>query len=222
MLMKQIFIIDGGPRKNGNTAQMIEKFIEGVKSVSADIEVKHIRLYDYDFHGCYSCMLCKMKDSKFRQYCGRKDGITDVLKEAAFADGIVFASPVYYGDINAQTKVFFERLTFPWLNYKDYSKSYCPKPGRPSAIIYTMNADENYQESMEPMYQRNEMMLTMTGFDKPERIKAICTKQVKDYSRFDFTEEHAQAHDKWHDEHFPEELQNAFDAGKRMAEKVLK
>ena len=219
--MKKIFIIDGGPRKNMNTAQMIERFAEGAKSVSKEIEVRHIRLYDYDFHGCYSCMLCKMKESKFTHYCGRKDGITDVLKEAAYADGMVFASPVYYGDITAQTKCFFERLTFPWLNYKDYTKSLSPKLNRPSAIIYTMNAPEEYQKQMEQMYQRNEWMFTITSFEKPDRIIAMSTKQVKDYSKFEFTETHAHAHDKWHEEHFAEELQNAFDAGRRMAEKIV-
>jgi hypothetical protein len=56
---------------------------------------------------------------------------------------------------------------------------------------------------------------------QPERILALSTKQVKDYSRFEFTDDWAQSHDKWHDEHFAEELQNAFDAGKRMAKQVL-
>ena len=39
-------IIDGGPRKNMNTAAMIESFANGVRSVSDEIEVKTIRVYD--------------------------------------------------------------------------------------------------------------------------------------------------------------------------------
>ena len=31
--MKKIMIIDGGPRKGMNTAQMVDAFIEGAKSV---------------------------------------------------------------------------------------------------------------------------------------------------------------------------------------------
>lgn len=218
--MKKIFIIDSSPRKNMNTAQMIQKFMEGVNSFKAEIDVKHIRLYDLDFHGCYSCMLCKMKNNKFLHYCGRKDGATDILQEAAYADGLVFASPIYYGDFNAQMKAFFERLTYPWLNYEDYSKNHNPKPNRPSAIIYTMNAGQAYQENMEEMYQRNESLFMHIGLAKPERIKAICTKQVADYSKFNFTEEHAALHNNWHNEHFADELHAAFEAGKRMANKV--
>ena len=63
--MKRIIIIDGGPRKNFNTASMLQKFAEGASSVSDAIEVKTIRLYGLDykgsifvvFHSClFSCM----------------------------------------------------------------------------------------------------------------------------------------------------------------------
>ena len=47
--MKTIMIIDGGPRKNFNTASMLQKFAEGASSVSDQIEVKTVRLYDLDY-----------------------------------------------------------------------------------------------------------------------------------------------------------------------------
>ena len=62
--MKKIIVINGGPRKTINTAKLVEAFIKGAKSKSEDIEVKHIRLYDYDYKGCYSCLACKIKGSK--------------------------------------------------------------------------------------------------------------------------------------------------------------
>ena len=54
-------IVDGGPRKNMNTAQLLQRFAEGVKSFGGDIEVKTVRLYDIDYKGCMSCMSCKLK-----------------------------------------------------------------------------------------------------------------------------------------------------------------
>lgn len=59
--MKKIIIIDGGPRRNMNTAQMLQKFAEGVKSAGNETEVRTIRLYDLDYKGCMSCMDCKLK-----------------------------------------------------------------------------------------------------------------------------------------------------------------
>ena len=53
-IMKKIMIIDGGPRKNFNTASMLQKFAEGASSVSNEIEVKTVRLYDMDYKGCMS------------------------------------------------------------------------------------------------------------------------------------------------------------------------
>ena len=55
-MAKKIMIIDGGPRKNLNTASMLQKFAEGTMSVSSDVEVKVVRLYGIDYKGCMSCM----------------------------------------------------------------------------------------------------------------------------------------------------------------------
>ena len=57
--MKKIVIIDGGPRRSMNTAQLLQKFAEGAESVGKDIEVKTVRLYSLDYKGCMSCMACK-------------------------------------------------------------------------------------------------------------------------------------------------------------------
>lgn len=46
------------------------------------------------------------------------------------------------------------------------------------------------------------------------------TLQVKNYDRYDMQGFNLEAKQRWHEEHWQEELQNAFDAGKRMAEKL--
>ena len=57
--MKKIMLIDGGPRRNMNTAAMAEAFAEGARSAGSD--VKYVRLYDIDYKGCRSCMACQLK-----------------------------------------------------------------------------------------------------------------------------------------------------------------
>ena len=81
--MKKIMIIDGGPRKNMNTAAMIEAFANGAKSVSDEIEVKTVRVYDMNCKGCVSCLACKLKSSKYLDVCARKDDFTEPLRETA-------------------------------------------------------------------------------------------------------------------------------------------
>lgn len=216
--MKKIMIIDGGPRKQMNTAAMVKAFIDGAKSASDEIEVKHIRLYDIDYKGCRSCLACKIKGSKFKDFCAFKDGISDILKETAYADGICFASPIYFGDITAQTKAFMERLYFPWLSYNDFSLN-APKHV-PTAFIYTMNAPKDYLSELEPTLDRIESMTT-AFLQKPERIIAFNTCQVNDYDRYDLAGFPKEEKLKWREENFKNDLQQAFDAGKNMANKII-
>ena len=94
--MKKIVIVDGGPRKNMNTAQLLQRFAEGAKSVGEGVEVKSVRLYDIDYKGCMSCMACKLK-GKVSNICLFKDALTPILEEIAKADGLVLGSPIYFG-----------------------------------------------------------------------------------------------------------------------------
>ena len=213
--MKKIIIIDGGPRKNFNTASMLQKFAEGAKSVSDKIEVKTVRLYGLDYKGCMSCMACKIK-GKASNVCKFKDALTPVLEEIAEADGLALGSPIYFGDVTGQMRTFLERLAFPWLSYNDYSMT-APKR-MPVVLMETMNGlpDKNNSQgygSMEYCIQ--------TALGEPEHLVAYNTYQVKNYERFELASFSEEAKRQWRDEHWEQDLQKAFDAGKQMAEKIL-
>ena len=213
--MKKIIIIDGGPRKNFNTASMLQKFAEGAKSVSDKIEVKTVRLYGLDYKGCMSCMACKIK-GKASNVCKFKDALTPVLEEIAEADGLALGSPIYFGDVTGQMRTFLERLAFPWLSYNDYSMT-APKR-MPVVLMETMNGlpERNNSQgygSMEYCIQ--------TGLGEAEHLIAYNTYQVKNYERFELASFSEEAKRQWRDEHWEQDLQKAFDAGKQMAEKIL-
>ena len=70
-------IIDGGPRKNFNTASMLQKFAEGATSVSSDIEVKTVRLYDLE----------TMNVEEFREYCLSLTDVTEATPFEKFSKG---------------------------------------------------------------------------------------------------------------------------------------
>lgn len=213
--MKKIIIIDGGPRKNFNTASMLQKCAEGATSVSDKIEVKTVRLYGLDYKGCMSCMACKVK-GKASNICKFKDALTPVLEEIAEADGLALGSPIYFGDVTGQMRTFLERLAFPWLSYNDYSMT-APKR-MPVVLMETMNGlpERNNSQgygSMEYCIQ--------TALGEPEHLVAYNTYQVKNYERFELASFSEEAKRQWRDEHWEQDLQKAFDAGKQMAEKIL-
>ena len=58
-LKNEIFAINGSHRKDGNTAQLLEKALEGIQSVCSDAEIESVNLYDIPFNGCKSCFACK-------------------------------------------------------------------------------------------------------------------------------------------------------------------
>jgi multimeric flavodoxin WrbA len=211
--MKKIMIIDGGPRKNMNTAIMLEKFAEGAREAGA--EVKIVRLYGIDYKGCMSCMACKIKD-RASNVCKFKDALTPVLDEIAQADGLVLGSPIYFGDVTGQMRTFLERLAFPWLSYNDYSLT-APKR-MPVMLIETMNGtpERNNSQgygSMEPCIA--------AALGEPERLIAYNTYQVKSYDRFELAGFSEEAKRQWRDKHWEQDQQKAFEAGKRMAEKIM-
>ena len=213
--MKKIIIIDGGPRRGMNTAQMLQHFAEGAQSVSDDVEVTTVRLYDMDFKGCMSCMVCKIK-GKASNICKFKDALTPVLEEIAQADGLVLGSPIYFGDVTGKMRIFLERLAFPWLSYNDYSMT-APKP-MPVVLMETMNGTPDRNNSQG--YGSMEYCIA-SALGEPEHLIAYNTYQVKDYSRFELAGFSEEAKRQYRDAHWQEDLQKAFDAGRRMAEKIL-
>ena len=56
--MKKVLILNGSPRKNGNTAELIKKFIEGASNNTDYIE--EIYAHDIDLKYCTGCLRCNI------------------------------------------------------------------------------------------------------------------------------------------------------------------
>ena len=210
--MKKIIIIDGGPRKNMNTAKLLQSFAEGAKSTGSETEVKTIRLYDLNYKGCMSCMACKLK-GKVQNICRFKDALTPLLEEIAQADGLVLGSPIYFGEVTGQMRAFLERLSFPWLSYNDYSLT-APKR-MPVILVETMNGTPERNNSNH--FGSMEWCIT-TALGEPQRIIAYNTTQVANYGNYELGGFSEEAKHAWRDAHWEEDMQKAYEAGRQMAE----
>lgn len=111
--MKKIIAINGSPRKNWNTAILLQSALEGAKANGAETEL--INLYDYEFKGCVSCLVCKRKDSTANGLCAYKDALTSILEKCKAADAVILGSPIYFGDVTSMMRSFLERFLFPSL-----------------------------------------------------------------------------------------------------------
>jgi multimeric flavodoxin WrbA len=206
-------VINGSPRKNCNTAQLLDAFVEGAKSAAPEVEITSINVYDYQFTGCRSCFACQMTENRNYLECKVNDDIHDLLDEARHADGIVIGSPIYFFDISAQVKCFLERLNYPGPTEEPV----------PSAFIYTMNADE---ESFHK-YHMDDAVCTTRFFMKnnfgvePDTVYSFNTFQYNDRENLNENfRRNVKAKLERRNVQFPHDLEAARNAGRKMAETI--
>ena len=115
-MMKNIIILNGAGRKNGNTASLIKAFKEGAR----DNSIQEFYLHDMNIKGCKGCLVCKNKGLP----CVQKDDMYEIYDVFRDADIVVFASPSYFGNISGQLKTAGDRLyaMFNSLPEEDYKK----------------------------------------------------------------------------------------------------
>lgn len=220
-MIKALFI-NGGPRKNKNTVQIMQKAMDGAKDAGAEVEIVH--LYDLNFKGCKSCFACKLKNAKTDGVCAIKDDLRPVLEKAHGADVIVLGSPVYYSYPTGEIRSFMERLLFPIDTYMVDENGVRQRYWNntiPTAMILTMNVPEEALDKWNyPTLLGINSQLMGELFGYSETLMVCNTYQFNDYSRYNcnlFPEEMKR---KQRDEHFPIDLQNAYELGKRLVEKV--
>ena len=206
----KVIAINGSPRKNFNTAELIKSVGKGVSSQGAEVET--INLYDIDkYTGCISCFGCKLGNNKGHCIC--KDGLTETLEKIRNADGLILGSPNYLGETSAQFRAFYERLIFQYITYKKEYSSYNDKK-IPVVFIMTSNAPKLYVSGLVKNYQN-----TLSNFIGPTKtLIAGDTKQVKDYSIYDWTMFDTIGKDKRHEIEFPKQLEEAYKIGQEMFE----
>ena len=130
------YLINGGPRKKNNTSKLLKKVNDGIndeltKNNINEININTIRLYDLDYKGCKSCFHCKKIGGKYYGECPIKDDLRELLPKIHECDGIVFATPIYFGDVTGEMRSFLERLMFSKLVYGRESLA----SKKPNAII---------------------------------------------------------------------------------------
>ena len=130
----KFYAINGSKREEGNTAQLLNRSLEAIKSVLQDAECEYINLYDIPFNGCKSCFACKRVNGRHYGKCVYKDDFKPILNKIIEADGIVLGSPIYFGDVTGVMRCFLERFIFPFLVYDGKGESLAPKR-MPSAKI---------------------------------------------------------------------------------------
>lgn len=100
----RITVITGSPHKDGTSALLADKFIEGAKTNGHDI-FRFNAAFE-DIHPCLGCDRCGMNGP-----CIHQDAIDKKLMPKLLdADLVAFVTPLYYYGMSAQIKMAIDRF----------------------------------------------------------------------------------------------------------------
>ena len=99
----KILGIVGSPRQGGNTEIMVRESLDAARNSGAETEI--VLVAGKNISGCDGCEAC-FKNG----ICLIKDDMVPIYEQLKAADGIIFGTPVYYGDFPSQAKAVIDRV----------------------------------------------------------------------------------------------------------------
>ena len=100
-----VLAINGSPHADeGNTAMILNPFLDGMKDAGANVELFYTR--KLKIGPCNGDLSCWFKNPG---KCGQTDDMQMLLPKLKEADVIVWASPVYYAGITGPLKNLMDR-----------------------------------------------------------------------------------------------------------------
>jgi multimeric flavodoxin WrbA len=106
--MPNIVAIYGSPRRDGNTAALLKKAVEGARSGGAEVE--EILLRDLKMSPCLEIYGCKQTGE-----CVIEDDFARLRDRVLASSGLMLASPIFFYTVSAHVKIFMDRCQSLWV-----------------------------------------------------------------------------------------------------------
>jgi multimeric flavodoxin WrbA len=115
-MTKNILILKGSPRENGNSSILADRAAIGAQEVGALVE--SITLHGLDIRPCDACDQCRET-----AMCVIQDDMNRIYPKLTAADAILLASPIYWFTYSAQLKLCIDRwYAFQGTRWRDVSQ----------------------------------------------------------------------------------------------------
>lgn len=128
----KIIVLNGSPHKNGNTAFLVDAFVQGAQEAGHEVHTFHV--CQMHIHGCIACEYCHLKGTNHKRQCIQKDDMQQIYPVLDEAEMIVLASPIYYHGFSGQLQCAINRI---------YALDK-PKKLKKAALIMTSGSDHVY------------------------------------------------------------------------------
>lgn len=126
-----LLAVVGSPRKGKATDTLVDRAIQGVKSIDPDCSVSKVNLAEQDINYCRDCLTCWQSENKGPvARCAIRDDMDEINEEILKADRLIMGTPVHMGHASALMMTFLERICW---TFAKPEKSYvivrgCPTP----------------------------------------------------------------------------------------------
>jgi multimeric flavodoxin WrbA len=128
---KQLIILKGSPRQQGNSAVLADQVAAGAREAGAQVESFY--LHEMDIRPCDGCDFCLETG-----VCVVKDDMQALYPKLLATDAIALASPIYWFTYSAQLKMCIDRWYALWNFKHDAFK------GKPVGIVLAYGDKDLY------------------------------------------------------------------------------
>jgi len=97
--------INGSPKKDGNTAFLLQKGLEQLQQLGAEVEIIHA----LDVLKSMKVPFCTACSSPCQGACVKGTLMENALNTLREADGLLIGSPVYFGSVSGELKAFWDK-----------------------------------------------------------------------------------------------------------------
>jgi multimeric flavodoxin WrbA len=104
----KIIAVYGSPRRQGNTALLLQKAVQGARE-AGDV-VDEVILRDLKMSPCLEIYGCKKTGR-----CVIQDDFQKLYDQVLASSGIMLASPIFFYTVSAHTKIFMDRFQSLWV-----------------------------------------------------------------------------------------------------------
>ncbi|MEW5722008.1 MAG: flavodoxin family protein [Thermodesulfobacteriota bacterium] len=129
----KVLVFLGSPRKKGNSAALAGALVTGARQAGAKVET--VYLNGLKIKPCQACYACRKKPAK---QCVQKDDMQSLYPKIDEADALVFASPVYWFSVSAQTKLVMDRF------FAYGARDYQGLAGKRAAVLMSYGDDDPF------------------------------------------------------------------------------
>ena len=101
----KVLAINGSPRREGNTANMLEMVLEPLVAQGIETEIVHIG--GKSVRGCTGCRQCRQLEG--HKCVIESDFVNECIEKMVSADAIILGSPTYFADVTTEMKALIDR-----------------------------------------------------------------------------------------------------------------